>query len=292
MSDLKSSDTKVVPLDSEGKFVLTCPGCAKRFQLLDRSIFGKRVTCKACKAPFFVDGSVVTDFKPSDMPLAKPNQSLDSSRSVDSGSEIETTVETHAPLQPALEVDSKSIRIVKSCYRFVRNFIVDCKKALAGSNTFGIRLLILLPIFVGMGLVYEHENNTRYFLLMWSLQLMLCTATGWVLACKNLRVILIFACMSPLLWIYTARNAEVKRRWQKEGISYVDSEWRYSGTVYHQYFSGKELSDLSAEGYVSESGKKHGKWTYTIVQPYFQEDQFYWYGEKVTEGEWHLRNKR
>jgi hypothetical protein len=72
MSVSKSSDTKDVSLDSEGKFVLTCPGCAKRFQLLDKAVLGKRVTCKACKAPFVVDGSVLTEFKTVDLPKPKP----------------------------------------------------------------------------------------------------------------------------------------------------------------------------------------------------------------------------
>lgn len=77
MSVSKSSDTKDVSLDSEGKFVLTCPGCSKRFQLLDKAVFGKRVTCKACKAPFIVDGSVLTEFKTVDLPKPKhPNEDI------------------------------------------------------------------------------------------------------------------------------------------------------------------------------------------------------------------------
>lgn len=56
---------------SATKYVLTCPGCQKRFQLLDAAILGKRATCKSCKAPFLVDGSVLTDFAEKDLPKPK-----------------------------------------------------------------------------------------------------------------------------------------------------------------------------------------------------------------------------
>lgn len=53
------------------KYVLTCPGCQKRFFLPNNSILGKRVTCKSCKAPFIVDGGVLAEFAEYELPANK-----------------------------------------------------------------------------------------------------------------------------------------------------------------------------------------------------------------------------
>ena len=44
------------------------------------------------------------------------------------------------------------------------------------------------------------------------------------------------------------------------------------------------------EGPIAGTGKHHGKWDYFQWKPFTTETVFYWYGEAVTEGEWHLRN--
>lgn len=291
MSDLKSSDTKVVPLDSQGKFVLTCPGCAKRFQLLDKAIFGKRVTCKACKAPFFVDGSVVTEFKPADMPMAKPKQSIDSSDSVSRESTPATIIQNIEEIEPALKVVCADTGTVNSTNGFLKNFIVDCKQALAGSNTFGLRMIVLLPILICMGLVNQLENTGIYFLSMWSLQIVFCLACGWVISHKSLQTILLVGCLAPVLWVYAARTAHFEVNWQSQkGVDVTDSKWRWGNKVFHRriYIPG----DFSTEGPIADSGSVHGKWKTLTYKPVNLETEYFWYGEKITEGEWHLRNKR
>jgi DNA-directed RNA polymerase subunit RPC12/RpoP len=46
----------------------------------------------------------------------------------------------------------------------------------------------------------------------------------------------------------------------------------------------------SAEGGYSDTGKLHGRWVSTYRKPKFhQDEEWYWYGEKISEGEWHLR---
>lgn len=45
----------------------------------------------------------------------------------------------------------------------------------------------------------------------------------------------------------------------------------------------------SLNGPVSSSGKRHGKWTYYNGDSYV-EHSWYWYGEEVSEGEWHKLN--
>jgi hypothetical protein len=47
------------------------------------------------------------------------------------------------------------------------------------------------------------------------------------------------------------------------------------------------------EGAFSDSGKQHGRWHgYTLSSGGIEShDDWYWYGERVSEGEWHLRNR-
>lgn len=48
----------------------------------------------------------------------------------------------------------------------------------------------------------------------------------------------------------------------------------------------------SACGPMAGTGKPHGQWRYDYGSPDWRsETKFYWYGEEISEGEWHLRNK-
>ena len=242
------------------KYVLTCPGCQKRFQLLDAAILGKRATCKSCKAPFLVDGSVLTKFEPEDMP--KPKEPIVESTS----SEIVTDSPAHSNI--ALTHDQLFGSFAKDIKPFV----------LIG----GLVAIVFMIIWVS-----DWQSNTRYFPAMWTLQILLCVVVPLAYGLKKHLRFGCFALM-PILWIYTARNAQITRRWEKNEISYVDSEWRYSGTVFHQYRSS---ADFSMSGDISESGRMHGKWTFISYKPLYSEDMYYWYGDKVTEGEFRLRSK-
>ena len=79
---------------------------------------------------------------------------------------------------------------------------------------------------------------------------------------------------------------------------YRDTHKRWSGRITYRVLtmctgtSFKErLTPDSFEGPLSPSGKPHGHWVQTTWSPYQRTDEWYWYGEKITEGEWHLRNK-
>jgi hypothetical protein len=48
----------------------------------------------------------------------------------------------------------------------------------------------------------------------------------------------------------------------------------------------------SAEGPMSEGGRVHGHWVQTTWEPYSQTHVWYWYGEEVGEGGFHLRENR
>lgn len=55
------------------------------------------------------------------------------------------------------------------------------------------------------------------------------------------------------------------------------------------YIWGKD-GTYHAEGGFSETGKQHGRWE-SYSGDYRTKYEWFWYGEPVTEGEWHLRNK-
>jgi hypothetical protein len=104
-------------------------------------------------------------------------------------------------------------------------------------------------------------------------------------------------------------------RWVDEidGQAYRFTDWRRRGTS-HLYYREVDYDDEFGMNTItmgfSESGKKHGPYEHSILSS-FDDDQraeleaagyevseffgadlheWYWYGEKITEGEWHLRN--
>lgn len=86
-----------------------------------------------------------------------------------------------------------------------------------------------------------------------------------------------------------------------------DQQWEYTDLQYrnadHPFFrkmyrwGGKDgdYISMSMSGPMSDSGKLHGHWETSIWLRgdgrHRNTDEWYWYGEVVSEGEWHLRNK-
>ena len=87
-----------------------------------------------------------------------------------------------------------------------------------------------------------------------------------------------------------------KEFWKNDRVNYIDTYHRWTGRHIYRYISAYETGDSTklswtADGQLAGTGKLHGKWDYTYWSPNFTHHvQFYWYGEEVTEGEWHLRN--
>lgn len=81
-------------------------------------------------------------------------------------------------------------------------------------------------------------------------------------------------------------------RWEKDGVEYLDTYSR-SGRkhIYRTIWFTDESSPYRwAEGGISESGKLHGKWEFTL-RNFKTVSHWYFYGEEVTEAEWHRSNK-
>ncbi len=79
-------------------------------------------------------------------------------------------------------------------------------------------------------------------------------------------------------------------RWiNEQGTKYVDTYHRFSRNLVHRWLfpagGGSSDGPMAGEG----TPKPHGMWTHLGNGGI--EYTFYWYGEEVSEGEWHLRNR-
>jgi len=83
--------------------------------------------------------------------------------------------------------------------------------------------------------------------------------------------------------------------WDTERVTYRDTYTRWRKRLVYRRVSfhapkGSTLDD-SAEGPLAGSGKQHGEWNFVYWHPFRAERRWYWYGDEITEGEWHLRDK-
>lgn len=89
------------------------------------------------------------------------------------------------------------------------------------------------------------------------------------------------------------------RRYYKGGDLHIATYGRFTSRWnYWEIYPASDDSFLySMKGPISDSGKRHGKWCWFWKPqkgiPYRDPITYtwHWYGEKITEGEWHLRNK-
>lgn len=91
--------------------------------------------------------------------------------------------------------------------------------------------------------------------------------------------------------------------WTSDVFVYKDTTHRWTGDISYrklETFANPSAAinrdyrqlDIVSEGPMSGHVKPHGKWELVVLRPAFESlVLFYWYGENVTEGEWHLRNK-
>ena len=104
-------------------------------------------------------------------------------------------------------------------------------------------------------------------------------------------------------WLFVfGWNDTVRQSWDKDESHYHDTRHRWSDRLLARAYSEYKTSDhihlvYYASGPMAGTGKQHGEWTHELyddsrILPIDTETAFYWYGEEVSEGEWHRRNKR
>lgn len=79
-------------------------------------------------------------------------------------------------------------------------------------------------------------------------------------------------------------------------IDVVDTRYRWSDRLIYQkiifHRDGDYKERFEVEGPLSPSGKRHGEWKTHFWDWHLKDtSQFYWYGDEISEGEWHLRNR-
>jgi hypothetical protein len=87
---------------------------------------------------------------------------------------------------------------------------------------------------------------------------------------------------------------------QFERTEFRDYRWRWSGSIYWRDIAGyrktKFLPDWDTKGPMTATNRPHGHWI-TQTGIFGEPNEFkiiniwYWYGEEISEGEWHLRTK-
>jgi len=85
-------------------------------------------------------------------------------------------------------------------------------------------------------------------------------------------------------------------------FDYYEETWQGGSTTYHdwQRRNGRvEYRRVSRDGWSAEGPmagdprKLHGHWRYVIWKPKLQhDDNWFWYGEEISQGEWELRNRK
>ncbi|GAB5404575.1 MAG: hypothetical protein Aurels2KO_28060 [Aureliella sp.] len=94
----------------------------------------------------------------------------------------------------------------------------------------------------------------------------------------------------PLVWFILSLFAKYEQHWKSGDTTYRDTYRFWTAGISHRHVSG---DGWFANGPMTESGKPHGQWETLYFEPELDsESRFYWYGEEVTEGEFHLREKR
>jgi hypothetical protein len=98
------------------------------------------------------------------------------------------------------------------------------------------------------------------------------------------------AFVTMVVFYYFSRCDVYPEHWESEdGTRYTDWYQRFQGGPTHRSLS---FDGVYGSGPMKGEGKRrpHGMWT-VLGKDLSLEKKFYWYGEEVSEGEWHLRNK-
>jgi hypothetical protein len=105
-----------------------------------------------------------------------------------------------------------------------------------------------------------------------------------------------FAAIFCSLFLLHVKTDYYEQFWvSKNGFFYRDSVTRWGDyTFYRSMWKAEKDSYISASGGFSDSGKQHGEWKYETGKSLFDNRSYsvwYWYGEELSEGEWHSKNK-
>jgi hypothetical protein len=232
----------------------TCPKCRKTLTA-DHDIAGRRIECPACQSSFVVPAT--------EAPV------------------IDTTPKPSPPAIPS-RIDEK--------------MSWDDLKRGSPWLVFGIAALTFLVTLRGYNSAPIHY-------------LALIVATGWITTIVLRRyfphapwvtgVAIAAAIGTAFVWgqfDYSIQEWTAPKDEEFEEVRYTDYVKRGHSKPFWRVinFTENDGHSWTDKGAMTESGKLHGMWhrfdTRGPVENW-STDRWYWYGEPVSEGEWHLRNK-
>lgn len=158
--------------------------------------------------------------------------------------------------------------------------------------------IILGPILILVGLLYllSYEWYVTCLAVVIWLPIALFSFTTSRPLIKRFRspILIVGLVMSLAFARYQIPSVD---EWKSGSMRYTDYRTGFGNKIYYREVSSHD-NDISwiSKGPMSESEKQHGMWETTafgknIFVDYHHETKWHWYGEEVTEGEWHLRNK-
>lgn len=200
---------------------------------------------------------------------------------------------------------------ILSC--LTRNWTIPLSRSKVGGTVIIVKgdAILMIVGAVGFLLLADSKPNAVFF---WSYPAL--AAAGYGAACTASRrlglrwlmhVGLALTVGAIYLWNCHDTTIERWKHQEKQGRKIVNTEYsdtytRWSHRHVHRDVSvwdgpeppattlGEHMWD--ARGPMAGTGKMHGEWTYTTWCPDFErKTRFFWYGDEISEGEWHLRNR-
>jgi hypothetical protein len=154
-------------------------------------------------------------------------------------------------------------------------------------------------IFIGLLLLLALRQAPSFLIVIPYFGILLIVASSVVLLStrfpavrsKTGKLVAFFAA-GLMIWILAGFDQYDESR-EKDGVKAVTTFSRWGRTPLKRSITVKEGDGFYwTSGPLSASGKPHGEWkNLGIGVGAFKSREWYWYGEEITEGEWHLRNK-
>jgi len=257
----------------EQKIPSQCPHCDEIYMTLESSI-GKKATCKSCGTRF-------------DIVTCVPRPSVTAK---------------FAPVKK--NNPDRATKGVNVWRCFLLHSSTDWEKHYPD---YFVAALVLSVTLAPLAAISARESRSTagifaYPLLMFTAY---CAYRLVRLRTGKSRPILLFTIAGAVMIVW-GRYDNVESRRQDQSTVYLDRYNRWTGNhlfrTLIEYDSPEHAQSLSwmhrrwtYDGPMAGTGKPHGHWTMTHYNnsgfPIAFADQFYWYGDKITEGEWHLRNR-
>lgn len=254
---------------------VSCPYCGNFFNRPPKEWTNRKVLCKKCNLKSFYDGDSLLKIEPPS--LEKP-ESTPISENPDQQPVVKTEVKQELGFISWL---LKRFRGVDAYfwYGFITfwMFLFSMFIWEVGAKGVWFQSLILLSLVSGLGFVIR--SNSDY--LQWARLF----AVSWALY---------FLVLTPFFLYFSTYTVFWTKEVNGSTVFYFDSYTNFSGKMVHRRLTFTENGDdVRTEGPVSSSGSPHGEWSESRFSKagYKSQKKYFWYGETVTEGEWHLRNR-